>query len=135
MGLLSADSIAWAIGQRAQAEGAKVIYTIQNERYLKTILLRSFRKQGLNVDDYKIYGCDVEIEEDIQHLFKKTDKIDGVVYSIAYAARECLEGSLWDASREQILKSLNISAVGLAYVARAAQERLQKKQLNRRFDF
>src|SRR5690242_10988102 len=52
MGLLDTRSFAWAIGERARAEGAEVVYTVQNERFRDTLLRRSFRQEGLNVDDY-----------------------------------------------------------------------------------
>lgn len=127
MGLLDANSIAWAIGQAATREGAQVVYTVQNERYLRTILLKSFRENGLDINDYIIHECDIQDDEQIERLFKKFGSgLHGLVYSIAYAnPKTCLgENPLWTAPREDVIKAVDISALGLAYVAGQAKERM-----------
>ena len=54
MGLLDTRSFAWAVGSHAVEPGAEVIYTVQNERFRDGFLRRSFKREGLNVDDHNI---------------------------------------------------------------------------------
>ncbi len=63
MGLLDADSIAYAIGKAIEGFGGRVIYTVQNER-LKRIFLDSSKKlteEQLAALDIRY--CDVTIED------------------------------------------------------------------------
>lgn len=123
MGLLDTRSFAWAIGTHAAAQGAEVLYTVQNERFRDVFLRRSFKKEGLNVDDYHILPCDITKDEEIANLFSQTGQLDGIVYSIAYAKPDtCLGESLADAPRADVMMALEISSASLAFVARDAQK-------------
>ncbi|MBM3459811.1 MAG: SDR family oxidoreductase, partial [Armatimonadetes bacterium] len=98
MGLLDTRSVAWVVGQKALAEGAEVIYTVQNERFRDVLLRRSFKQEGLEVDDYRIVPCDVTKDEEIAALFEQVgDPVDGVLHSVAYAnPKTCLAASMFD---------------------------------------
>lgn len=126
MGLLNTNSIAWAIGQAAAQEGAHVIYSVQSDRYLRTVLYKSFRESGLEIDELSIFECDVQDDQQIERFFKNTGNLHGLVYSIAYAnPLTCLGNEpLWTTPREDVLKALDISALGLAYVAGQAETRM-----------
>jgi len=128
MGLLDTRSFAWAIGTRAQAEGAEVIYTVQNERFRDSILRRAFRSDNLNVDDYRILPCDVTKDEEIKALFEQIEgPLDGLVHSIAYAnPKTCLAESLFEAPRADALYALEVSAASLVFVAGAAREKFTR---------
>ncbi len=128
MGLLDTRSIAWEIGQRAAAEGAEVIYTVQGERFRDTLLRRAFRIEGLNIEDYRILPCDITKDEEITALFEQIEgPLDGIVYSIAYAnPKTCLQDTLFQAPREDVLTAFNISAASLAFVAGAAREKFTR---------
>ena len=121
MGLLDTRSFAWAIGTKAASLGAEVIYTVQNKRFRDLFLRRSFREQGLNLDDYTILPCDISKDEEIAALFSETGPLDGLVHSIAYAKPEtCLSDTMGAAPRADVLKAFEISAASLAFVARDA---------------
>ena len=123
MGLLDTRSFAWAVGSHAVELGAEVIYTVQNERFRDVLLRRSFKREGLNVDDYNILPCDVTDDDQIAALFERTGPLNGLVHSIGYARPEtCLSENLGDAPREDVLKAFEISAASLAFVAREAQK-------------
>ncbi|HEU4752962.1 MAG TPA: SDR family oxidoreductase [Armatimonadota bacterium] len=126
MGLLDTRSVAWAIGQRAAAEGAEVIYTVQSERFRDSLLRRSFKADGLNVDDYRILACDVTKDEEIKALFDHLDApLHGLVHSIAYAKPQtCLADTMFEAPREDALYAFEVSAASLVFVAAAAREKL-----------
>lgn len=125
MGLLDTNSLAFAIGQQAEEQGAKVTYTVQNERFKNSLLRRSFKQSGLNVDDFSILFCDVTSDEDATKLATEVKApLDGFVYSVAYAnPKTCLQKTLFGAPRADILQALDISAVGFAKVTEALKEK------------
>lgn len=127
-GLFNMDSLAWAIGERARKEGAQVFYTAINRRVRDSILRRSLRQHGLDVNNYSVYPCDVTNEEDIAALFAELEPpLDGLVYSVAYAKPDtCLSGRLFDAPADDAMEALKISAVGLSLIVKeAAKKHLQ----------
>ncbi|MBI3944939.1 MAG: SDR family oxidoreductase [Armatimonadetes bacterium] len=126
MGLLDPRSLAWAIGSRAAALGAEVLYTAQSERLRDVLLRRAFAKSGLDIDDYPVHACDVTRDEEIAALFARTGPLDGLVHSIAYAKPEtCLGEDLAAAPRADVLQAFEISAASLAFVAREARKVLR----------
>ncbi len=128
MGLLDTRSVAWVVGQKAAAAGAEVIYAVQNERFRDVLLRRSFKQEGLDVDDYRILPCDVTRDEEITALFDRLEEpLDGLVHSIAYAnPQTCLAETLFDAPRADVLQAFEISAASLAFVAGAARRRMTR---------
>ncbi|MCC2668690.1 MAG: fabI [Armatimonadetes bacterium] len=128
MGLLDTRSFAWAIGTRAAAEGAEVIYTVQNERFRDVLLRRSFKSEGLNIEDYKILPCDVTKDEEVQALFQSIEgPLDGLVHSVAYAnPKTCLAETMFEAPRQDVLTAFEISAASLVFVAGAAREKFTR---------
>jgi enoyl-[acyl-carrier protein] reductase I len=128
MGLLDTRSFAWAIGQRAVEHGAEVIYTVQNERFRDSLLRRAFKAEGLEVDNFDIRACDVTKDEELTALFETVEgPLDGIVHSIAYAnPRTCLQKTLFDAPRADVMQALEVSAASLAFVAGAAREKFTR---------
>lgn len=128
MGLLDTRSFAWAIGQRAAAEGAEVVYTVQNERFRDVLLRRSFKSENLSVDDFSIIPCDVTKDEEITALFERIEgPLDGLVHSVAYAnPKTCLTDTMFEAPRADVLQALEISAASLAFVTGAAREKFTR---------
>jgi len=128
MGLLDTRSFAWAIGTKAAAEGAEVIYTVQNERFRDVLLRRSFKGEGLSIDDYTILPCDVTKDEEIQALFEQIEgPIDGLVHSVAYAnPKTCLADTMFEAPRQDVLTAFEISAASLVFVAGAARSKFTR---------
>lgn len=117
MGLLSPQSFAWAIGERAVSEGAHVTYTVQDEQTIKRTS-RFFRTQGVELEEVRLLACDVTKDEDIQILASRLQNpLDGLVYSIAFAnPRTALTGVLYKTTRPDILKALEISAASFPLV-------------------
>lgn len=128
MGLLDTRSFAWAIGQRAAAEGAEVIYTVQNERFRDSLLRRAFKSEGLSVDDFHILPCDVTKDEEIQGLFEQIEgPLDGLVHSVAYAnPKTCLTETMFEAPRADALYALEVSAASLVFVTGAARSKFTR---------
>lgn len=128
MGLLDTRSFAWAIGQRAAAQGADVVYTVQNERFRDSLLRRSFKADGLDVDDFRILPCDVTQDEEIKKLFDQIEApLDGLVHSVAYAnPKTCLQDTMFSATRADALYAFEVSTASLVFVAGAAREKFTR---------
>lgn len=126
MGLLDANSIAYAIGRAIQRAGGNVIYTIQNpilkKRYIDS-------DSALSADDKDAIDhrfCDVTKEGQIEELFSEFDVLDGVVHSLAYAnPNTCLGEELHTDAIEDIKKSYEVSCASLATVTRYAAIRMK----------
>lgn len=122
MGLLDADSIAFAVGQRLRQGGAEVIYTVQNERLKKLFLDRGDQLTPAQRAELRIEFCDVTQEGQVRSLFERTGQIDGVLHSIAYAnPRTCLGEEFYTGALEDIKTAFHISCVSLATVTHYAQ--------------
>ncbi|HEY1074741.1 MAG TPA: SDR family oxidoreductase [Patescibacteria group bacterium] len=119
MGLIDTRSIAWAIGQAAEAQGAEVVYTVQNERVSNSLLKRSLRQTDRSLEDLRIICCDVTKGDELDILVgHQYGPFHGFVYSIAFASKAdgLLEGELSDAPRHPVNEGFEISAAGFSQV-------------------
>jgi enoyl ACP reductase len=121
MGLLDADSLAYAIGSTIRELGGEVVYTVQNDVFKRRFLDSS---KGLSADEQatlEFRFCDITKEEQVKALFEEVGPIAGVVHSIAYAnPRTCLGEEFHTDAVDDIMLSHHISCVSLATVARYA---------------
>lgn len=121
MGLLDADSLAYAIGRTLRAYGGDVVFTVQNDVFKRRFLDSS---RGLSDDEraaLNLRFCDVTVENEVRDLFAGLGPVRGVVHSIAYAnPRTCLGEEFHTDAVEDIKLSHHISCVSLATVARYA---------------
>lgn len=119
VGVANKRSLAWAIAQQADAAGARLVLTYQNERLKE------------NVDELAIQlgtppivlPCDVGRDEDIAHLVEalgsQIDGLDFLVHGAAFAPRESLSAPFIETSREAFRIALDISAYSLVAMSRA----------------
>lgn len=121
MGLLDHNSISYAIGQTLGELGAKVIYTVQNERMKSIFIDRNDHLTPEQKAALDVRFCDVTQEEQIKALFASLGPVDGVVHSIAYAnPRTCLGAEFHTDAINDLLQGFHISCVSLASVVRYA---------------
>ncbi|NQU40970.1 MAG: SDR family oxidoreductase [Lentisphaerae bacterium] len=126
MGLLDADSLAYAIGSTIEGLGGKVVYTVQNEVFKRRFLdssksLTDEEKAGLD-----LRFCDITKDEQVRDVFAELAPVAGVVHSIAFAnPRTCLGEEFHTEATDDILLSHHISCVSLATVARHAVPAMQ----------
>ncbi|MCF7838178.1 MAG: SDR family oxidoreductase [Candidatus Marinimicrobia bacterium] len=121
MGLLDADSIAYAIGELIRQAGGRVIYTVQNERLKRIFLDHSKQLSPEEHAALDIRFCDVTQPDEVAALFAGVGTLAGIVHSIAYAnPRTCLGRELHTDAVADITLSYEISCVSLATVARHA---------------
>ena len=119
-GVANERSIAWGITRALQAQGARIALT-----YLNEVLERRVRPLGQEVGAELVLPCDVADEAQIRAVFDEVQRrwggLDVLIHSIAFAAREDMEGRFVDTSREGFLLALRISAYSLVELARAAE--------------
>ncbi len=119
VGVANKVSIAWAIAQSAQREGARLILNYQNER-----LRENVEELVAELPGAKAFPCDVaddsQIAEFIKNVGDQVDGIDFLVHSIAYAPREELTGDFINTSRTGFQTAMDISVYSLVALSRAA---------------
>ncbi|MCP0885998.1 enoyl-ACP reductase FabI [Ligilactobacillus sp. WILCCON 0076] len=119
MGAANKRSIAWGCAQAMIDQGAKLIFTYQNERLKKSL-------HKLVDDEDVLVQCDVSQDESIKTAFETVEqrfgKIDGIVHAIAYAPKESLGGDIMDATRSDYSIAQDISAYSLIAVAKYGKE-------------
>jgi len=120
LGVANKRSIAWAIAQAWHEAGAKLIFSYQGERLKDNVadLVSAFG------DDVLMAPCDVSKDEEIKSFFdfvrSKTDKIDLLLHSVAFAPREALSEPFLQTSREAFAVAHDISVYSLVATAREA---------------
>ena len=119
-GLISNRSIAWGIAKAAQREGAELALTYQTDRF-KDRVTDMAKELGSDI----ALPCEVTDDASIAQLFEQLgtrwDRLDGLVHSIAYAAKEAIGGDLLDGlTRERFREALDISAYSFPALAKAA---------------
>jgi enoyl-[acyl-carrier protein] reductase I len=127
LGVANQRSIAWAIARRLAEEGAQVAFTYQGERIEKTV-----RDLAATVSSPLVTECDVRSDDDLARVFTEVGEafgggLDVLVHSVAFAAREDLEGRFTDTPRDRFWMALDISAYSLVACARAAEPLMEAR--------
>src|SRR3954447_5719544 len=119
-GVANKRSIAWAIAKAWANAGAKLIFNYQGER-LKENVEELASEFGENTP---LFPCDVSSDEEIKTFFEKmksrTQTLDLMLHSVAYAPKEALEGDFVSTTREAFRVAHDISAYSLVALAREA---------------
>jgi enoyl-[acyl-carrier protein] reductase I len=120
-GVANHRSIAWAISQALDREGARLALGYLGEREKEGI----DRIVGQLQHSPLLVPCDVSRDESPEAAFAAVGKefghLDFLVHSIAFARREDLEGRYTDTSREGYRLALDISAYSLSVLVRYAE--------------
>jgi|GEM_PF-7074669 len=129
MGVLSNRSIAYGIAKSCAAQGARLAFTYQNERFEQRV---KDLAQTLGSD--RLYPCDVSDDAAIASLFERLaldwDRLDGLVHAIAFAPREAIAGDFLEGvSREAFRIAHDVSSYSLIAVCKQAQSMLVKAAL------
>lgn len=116
MGVANDRSIAWAIAQSLASQGAKLVFTYENERVEERV-----RKLADTIPNAIMLPCNVTVDEDIEKLAGSLKEhfgvLHGIVHSIAFARTEELEGLFVNTSRDGFALAHDISAYSLVAVA------------------
>ena len=119
MGVANDRSIAWGIARAAHAHGAELGFTFQGGALEKRV-----RPLAQSLDSDMVFPCDVASDESIECVFeevgKRWDGLDFLVHAIAYADKDELKGKYVDTSRENFVRSLDISCYSFTAVSQRA---------------
>jgi enoyl-[acyl-carrier protein] reductase I len=119
MGVANDRSIAWGIAKAVREQGAELAFTYQGDALKKRVLPLA----GQAGSDL-VMPCDVTDEASIDAVFKSLEKtwggLDFVVHAIAYSDKDELKGKYLQTSRENFLRSLDISCYSFTAVCRHA---------------
>jgi enoyl-[acyl-carrier protein] reductase I len=117
-GVANKRSIAWAIAQAWAEAGAKLIFSYQGERLKDNVA----ELTGTFGEDVPLAPCDVtkddEIRSFVDFVRTKTDRVDMMLHSVAFAPREALDKPFLDTDRESFRLALDVSAYSLTALAR-----------------
>lgn len=119
MGVANDRSIAWGIARAVHAHGAELAFTYQGEALAKRV--RPLAEQtGSGI----VLPCDVADDASMDAVFteigSRWGRLDFLVHAIAYADKEELKGRYVDTSRDNFLRSLDISCYSFTAVANRA---------------
>lgn len=123
MGVANRKSVAWAIAQGLEAEGAEVIYSVRSQSRLDSL------KKLLG--QRKAYICDVEDTQAIANLAESVavdyGTIDGLVHSIAFANYSKGMRPFHETLKKDFLQATAISSFSLVEVANAFKAYFSEK--------
>jgi enoyl-[acyl-carrier protein] reductase I len=119
-GVANKRSIAWAIAQAWHEAGARLIFNYQGERLKDNVeeLVATFGS------DVLLAPCDVTKDDEIKSFFDfvktKTDRLDLLLHSVAFAPREALDKPYHETSREAFAVAQDVSVYSLVALTREA---------------
>lgn len=125
-GIANKLSIGYGIASAMHREGAELALTFQNEK-LKDRVLNCAKELNIKI----VLPCDVSKDENIKNLFielyKKWEKFDGFIHSIAFAPSNQLSGNYIDAiNRDGFNIAHNISSYSFVALAKESKNMLNK---------
>ena len=119
MGVANDHSIAWGIAKALAAAGAELAFTYQGDA-----MERRVRPLAASVGSTHILPCDVTSAQQIDQVFDTIgatwQRIDFVVHAIAYSDKEELSGAYINTSRQNFLKTMDVSCWSFTAIARRA---------------
>ncbi len=119
MGVANDRSIAWGIAAACAAHGATLAFTYQGEALQKRV-----EPLAASVGSDLVLPCDVTDEPSIDAVFDvlrdRWGGLDFLVHAIAWSDKEQLKGRYLDTTRDNFLKSLDISCWSFTAVCQRA---------------
>lgn len=125
VGIANDHSLGWHIARRLAAGGARVALAYGDER-----LERRVAPLAESVGAAACVRCDVTRDDEVEAMFAATDaafgpRLDLLVHSVAFAAREDLVGGFPETSRAGFAMAMDVSVYSLVGLVRAAGARLE----------
>lgn len=125
MGVANDRSLAWGIASVCAAQGAELAFTYQGEALQKRVM-----PLAESVGSKLILPCDVTDEASMDSLFetlrKEWGQIDFVVHAIAYSDKNELDGLYLNTTRDNFLRTMDISCYSFTAIARRATPLMTK---------
>lgn len=119
MGVANDKSIAWGIAEELHKAGATLAFTYQGE-----VLQKRVEPLAASVGSDLIIPCDVTDQASIDAAFSTIEKewgsIDFIVHAIAFSDKKELDGRYVDSTRENFLRTMDISVYSFTAVTQRA---------------
>ncbi|MCC7284117.1 MAG: enoyl-ACP reductase FabI [Acetobacteraceae bacterium] len=119
MGVANDRSIAWGIAAAAAAQGAQLAFTYQGEALQKRV-----EPLAESVGSRLVLPCDVTDEASMDAAFANLGErwggLDFLVHAIAWSDKDQLKGLYLDTTRDNFLRTLEISCYSFTALARRA---------------
>jgi len=120
MGVANNRSIAWGIAKACADQGAEIALTYQGEAFKKRV-----EPLAQELGAHVVGHCDVTEEETLDAVFanveKQFGKLDFLVHAIAFSDKEELDGRYIATTRQNFLRTMDISVYSFTNVARRAE--------------
>lgn len=121
MGVANDRSLAWGIARAAAEQGAELAFTYQDVEGISRRAIPLAESVGAPI----IVPADVTNNASLESVFQtvgdKWGRLDFVVHSLAFSNREELKGRYVDTSRENFLRTMDISCFSFTDIARRAE--------------
>ncbi|MBW8268442.1 enoyl-ACP reductase FabI [Caldovatus sp. SYSU G05006] len=119
MGVANDRSIAWGIARACAAQGAEIAFTYQGEALEKRV-----RPLAESVGSRLVLPCDVTDDPSVDAVFERLagewGALDFLVHAIAWSDKDQLKGHYVDTTRENFLRTLDISCYSFTALCRRA---------------
>ena len=119
MGVANERSIAWTIARHAAEHGAELAFTFQGDALKKRV-----RPLAESVNAAFIAPCDVTDPASMDALFEQTantwGRLDFVIHAIAFSDKAQLQGRYMDTTRDNFLRTMDISCFSFTDTCRRA---------------
>ena len=120
MGVANNRSIAWGIAKACVDQGAEIALTYQGEAFRKRV-----EPLAAELGAHIAGDCDVTDLASVDAVFdglkEKWGKLDFVVHAIAFSDKEELDGRYVDTTRDNFLRTMDISVYSFTSVAKRAE--------------
>jgi enoyl-[acyl-carrier protein] reductase I len=120
LGVANNRSIAYAIARACRDQGAEVALTYQGEAFRKRV-----EPLAAELGAHIVGHCDVTDMASVDAVFEKIagmwDRLDFVVHAIAFSDKDELEGRYIETSRDNFLRTMDISVYSFTAVAKRAE--------------
>ena len=121
MGVANNRSIAWGIAKACADAGAEIALTYQGDAFRKRV-----EPLATELGAYIAGDCDVTDMDSVDAVFAnikaKWGKIDFLVHAIAFSDKDELDGRYIDTTRDNFLRSIDISVYSFTAVAQRAEK-------------
>ena len=119
MGVANDRSIGWGIADAVHKAGAELAFTYQGDALEKRV-----RPLAESIGSSVVMPCDVTTEESMDNVFETLKKewgnLDFLVHAIAYSDKEELKDQYVDTTRDNFMRTMDISVYSFTALANRA---------------
>jgi enoyl-[acyl-carrier protein] reductase I len=123
MGVANNRSIAWGIAKACVEQGAELALTYQGDAFRKRV-----EPLAAELGAHVAGDCDVTDMESVDAVFagleEKWGKLDFIVHAIGFSDKNELDGRYVDTTRENFLRTMDVSVYSFTAVVKRAEQML-----------